>query len=729
MPRVVRPPLHRLSRFICRSLTISFLCLGILEPIRQSSAANAERRFDSSLNKTANAFLDRRAIAVDKLQTRADAEARTAQFREFVLAAIGGLPRKRTPLSPRVVGTLDEDGFKVERLIYDSLPGFHIPANLYLPKSGNSPYPAILYTPGHYPVGKLEAWNLASNMARNGIAVLAYDPIGEGERLQYFDPGAKKSLAGQPTGEHSEAGVQIALTGDHISRYFLWDAMRGLDYLASRSDIDANRIGAFGCSGGGAVTAYLAAFDRRLKAAGVACYITSFSALLGTIGPQEAEQSIPGFINHGFDFPDWIEAAAPVPYAVISTSEDMFPFEGARKSVNEARRIYGLYGAEKNLEWITGPGRHANLRPIHSEIIGFFLRQLRQSDEAPTLTQLDAPPANQLECTSSGQVSTSFPGETLFSLNRTAAHGQVPLRRSIRSTADIASFRDHVIHEVRALTGTEAKPGKSSLQVTFGDSSQRNGYILKNLRFLSVTGEDLAGMIALPSLPGKHPAALLLANSASGDIAREGGELDLLAKTGNLVFAPELPPATPDREAPKSELLGPFSVASLRAQIVGKTLVGLRIDDAIHCVDWLSSRPEVNPAKISGWGSGAMGIVLLHAAALDPRIREITLDNTLISYRSAVESPVTHDLAQSVIPGVLRQYDLDDLMIAASPRSVSLISSIDGGGHPVDAEIGRKELSRVFEADRALHCPGRVKLVPGGAGGPSHPDNARSSAN
>jgi len=708
MSQVVRPPLHLLSRSICRSFTIVLACVGLLQACLRLPAAAPETQFDSGLNKAANEYLDRRGSDVDRLQTRADAEARTARFRAFVLEAIGGLPRERTSLNSRLVGTLDADAFKVERVIYDSLPGFHIPADLYLPKSGNLPYPAILYTPGHYPVGKLEAWNLASNMARNGIAVLAYDPIGEGERLQYFDPAAKKSLAGQPTGEHSEAGVQIALTGDHISRYFLWDAMRGLDYLQSRSDIDANRIGAFGCSGGGAVTAYLAAFDRRLKAAGVACYITSFNALLGTIGPQEAEQSIPGFINHGFDFPDWIEAAGPLPYAVISTTDDMFPFEGARKSFNEAKRTYELYGAGNNLQWITGPGRHANLQPIHSQIIGFFLKQLRHVDEAPTLTRSDAPPASELECTATGQVSASFPAQTLFSLNRAAAQRVLPQRYPMHNASDLEVFRGRVTRAVRALTGAEVRPAVNSPQVTVNGSTQRDGYVLTNLKFTIVTGQEITGTIALPSLLGKRPAVLLLQDPAS----RDDRELDRLARAGNIVFAPELPPSTRDDQAPKSDLLGPFYIASLRAEILGKTLVGLRTDELIRCVDWLASRPDVDPSRISGRGSGAMGIVLLHAAVLDSRIRDITLNQTLISYQSAAESPITRNLAQSVIPGVLREYDLEDLMIAVTPRSISVISPIDGEGHSVDSASAQKALARVFETDRALHHAGRVELTP-----------------
>jgi cephalosporin-C deacetylase-like acetyl esterase len=655
---------------------------------------------------------------MQKIQTLPEAKARTHRFREFVLKSIGGLPEERTALNARLAGTIEQDGFEVQRVTYDSLPGFRVTANLYLPRTTHAPYPAVLYTPGHYPVGKLEAWNLAANMARNGVAVLAYDPIGEGERLQYFDPATMKSRAGQPTGEHSEASVQIALTGDHISRYFIWDAIRGIDYLASRQDIDASRIGALGCSGGGTVTAYLAALDPRVKAAGVACYITSYSALLETIGPQEAEQSIPGFIGHGFDFPDWIEAAAPIPYAVISTTEDMFPFDGARNSVEEAKRIYGIYESDDRLQWITGPGRHGNLRGIHPEIIRSFLKWLKQSDEAPNLVQLDPPPAAQIQCTTTGQVSTSFPGETLFSLNREIAQKLPSLHRGIRSPSDLAAFRVHVQQEVRTMTGAEVQPGFGTLQVSIVGSAQRNGYVLQTVKFASVTGEELIGVLALPAQREKKPAMLLLDEQASDDIAREGGELDRLASSGNIVFAPDLPPATKDPDAPKSELLGPFYLPSLRAQLVGKTLVGLRTDNAIRCLDWLSSRNDVDPSKLTGRATGAMGIILLHAATLDARIREVTIAKTLLSYRNAVESPVTLNLAQNVIPGVLRHYDLEELMVAIAPRPVSVVSPIDGGAIPVAPESAERALSWVLETDRALKHPGRVKLIYAGTNPP-----------
>lgn len=218
-------------------------CLTLLTHATSAPPSRTQVQLDSYLNGIAHADLEQRAALIAKIQTRAAAEQRRSQFREAVLRLIGGLPRQRAPLNATVVGTLPAQGFHVERLVYDSLPSFHVTADLYVPELGHAPYPAILYTPGHYPSGKLEAWLFAANMARNGIAVLAYDPIGEGERLQYFDPATNASLAGPPTGEHSEASVQAMLTGKQIARYFIWDAMRGIDYLAGRPTLTRNASG------------------------------------------------------------------------------------------------------------------------------------------------------------------------------------------------------------------------------------------------------------------------------------------------------------------------------------------------------------------------------------------------------------------------------------------------------------------------------------------------------
>jgi dienelactone hydrolase len=678
--------------------------------------SSPQLEFNRYLSGLARAELATREAAIEAIQTRTDAEKRRGEVRETVLRLIGGLPEKPGPLRVQTVGTQKEDGFHVERLIYDSLPDFHVTADLYVPEKGKAPYPAILYTPGHYPAGKLEAWLFSANMARNGVAVLAYDPIGEGERLQYFNATTEKSLAGGPTGEHSEASVQAMLTGKPIARYFIEDAMRGIDLLRSRPDIDATRIGAIGCSGGGTVTAYLAALDPRVKVAGVACYITGFDELLSSIGPQEAEQTIPDFLQEGLSFPDWIEAAAPMPYAVISTTEDMFPFAGARKSVDEAKRIYGLYDAGDRLQWITGPGRHGNLRPIYPQIMGFFLHWLTGSAENPAVEMLPVPDAKDLLCTKTGQVASSLGGATVASVNRVnapASHTKLPLT----TAAQLTQLHEHIATEVRSELRLDPAADLQTAQVRVVSEEKKTGYRVQSLRIASANGVEWPGLLAVPDGDERRPAVLLLEGEPPSD-----DDLARLAGAGKIVFAHELPPGVKDAEGTKSPLLGPFYMATLRAFLVGRNLVGMRVDDVLRDVKWLTQRDDVDAAKLSGQASGAMGIVLLHAAVLEPRITSIKLDRTLASYRNAVEEPVSHDLAQSVIPGVLRHYDLDDLVMAIAPRSVVVTDPIDGAGKGIDEPAFRRQYAWVLASDRRLRLADQLKVVvsPADSGGASH---------
>lgn len=682
-----------------------FASLATLSLFALAPVLGSQLQFNRDLTGIARADLAKRDAAIEAIQTQTQAGRRKAEVRKTVLRLIGGLPNNPGPLHTQVVGTLQEEGFHVERLIYDSLPDFHVTANLYLPDKGTRPYPAILYTPGHYPAGKVEAWLFSANMARNGVAVLAYDPIGEGERLQYFDPSTGKSLAGGPTGEHSEASVQVMLTGNPIARYFVEDAMRGIDYLQSRPDIDRERIGAIGCSGGGTVTAYLAALDPRVKVAGVGCYITGFDELLSSIGPQEAEQTIPHFIEDGLSFPDWIEAAAPKPYAVISTTEDMFPFAGARKSVDEARRIYGLYGATDHLQWITGPGHHANLRPIYPQIMAFLLHWLTGSTATPAVEALPPPPAQALLCTSTGQVASSLGGATVSSLNRAYAPPPLP-GNELKSAAQLAHFRDRIVREVRMELGLNASEDFAALRVSVISQEQKPGYQVQMLRFTSAAGIDLPASLAIPDGAGKKPAILMLSSEPPSD-----DDVGRLARAGNIVLAPQLSPGYTDSEGSKSPLLGPYYMATLRAFLVGETLVGMRVEDVLRAVNWLGARADVDPAQLTAQGSGPTGIVLLHAAVLDPRIRSITLDRTLVSYRNAIEDPVTRDLAQSVIPGVLRHYDLDDLVMAIAPRTVVITEPLNANGSRASIEAQQREYGWVQAADRTLHMSDQLRMV------------------
>ena len=361
----------------------------------------------SYLDGLAEPLLANRAAAVKALHTRAAVEHHQAEVRRKILALLGGLPDRSGPLNARITGQYDVGGMRIEKVVFDSLPGDHVTGDVFIP-AGKGPFPAIIVAPGHGPTGKAGNFQTAFNFARAGFVVLSYDVIGAGERLEHYDPDLGASRLNPPVWEHSLAAYQSMLVGQPVARYFINDAMRGVDYLQSRSDVDRSRIGAFGCSGGGTVTAYVAALDPRIKATATACFVTTMHHLLTTIGPQEAEQSTPGFTAAGLDLGDWVELAAPRAYAIVSTTEDMFPFAGAREVHDEAAHLWQLYGAPGKLQWITGPGRHGNLGPIMPQIIRFFVDNLSGAAGNPApVAQRPARPEDLL-VTPTGQLSTSF---------------------------------------------------------------------------------------------------------------------------------------------------------------------------------------------------------------------------------------------------------------------------------------------------------------------------------
>jgi len=693
-----------------------------------------------------------RRDAMAKITTRAEAEARQAEVRQKLLALMGGGFAK-TPLNAKVLGSTQMDGFRIEKVIFESQPQFFVTALLYLPEgvvhsplsvdgagtknvertSDNVKLPAIVMAPGHAASGKAGDFAMASAFARNGFIVLSYDPIGQGERLEYPDPAKAAamqagdpypglSLATRSTGEHGEAGLQPTLIGDAVARYFVWDGMRAVDYLETRPEVDAERIGAFGCSGGGAMTALLGAADKRVKAIATACYITSMDTLLPSIGPQDAEQSIPGWIAAGLDFADWVEIAAPRPYAIVGTVGDMFPWAGLLGSAREARRFYGLFDArsvgvgslvgssqlsvvsaqEKQLPTPTGPtlnpdtsnviaadaplqviagiGGHGNLKPLTSQIVGFFLVNLagRKAEEfvpGPALTSggnpaqaelgRGTPPAGALQVTATGQVATSYPGSaTVHSLNLLRAKEKIPEFVAPQTLLQVQT-------DVREVTNAEAVPGSPS-PVSTPTAPEDPDHIRHRLKITADSGIILDAEFYRPTSEGKHPTLLVLRDSLDASLeSQRTGEINhlrALAQAGTAVFVVAPRPSPPGGEETKSPILGPFYMTELRAEQVGKTLLGMRVDDVIRSIDFFSTGYTEDPNNITAVASGHMGLVLLHAAVLDPRIKHVTVDHVLESYRSLLQAPMPVDAPQDVLPGVLLKYDVPDLVRVLGTR-------------------------------------------------------------
>lgn len=310
---------------------------------------------------TGEAFnlLKQRAAVVDQLKSISDWEKRQEYVRNTLWDILGPFPEK-TPLNAKVIRKFKKDGYSVENIIYESLPGYYVTASLFIPDKVKRPAPAILFCSGHSAEAyRRDLYQLPLlNLVKKGFIVLAFDPAGQGERLQYFDPEKGESLIGSSTKEHSYPAVQVFLTSKSIARYFIWDGIRGIDYLASRKEVDRGRIGVHGLSGGGTQTAYISALDDRVKASAPCGYITSYKRLLESIGVQDGEQNLYHQILMGIDHADFIEARAPKPTLIMATTRDFFSIQGTRETYDELKRVYSIYGKPDLIEMVEDDYEH-----------------------------------------------------------------------------------------------------------------------------------------------------------------------------------------------------------------------------------------------------------------------------------------------------------------------------------------------------------------------------------
>jgi dienelactone hydrolase len=579
------------------------------------------------LNSLAQRQLRERASAIAAIADRSHAEARQAQVRSRVLSLIGGLPEYRGPLNARVTKTTRREGFAIDHVLFESLPGYLVTANLYRPERPGR-HPAILMSIGHWDSGKAAGQLLSSNLARKGFVVLAYDPVGQGERQQAFDKRVGHSLIGGPTEQHFANGAAAILLGQAVTRYFIHDGMRAIDYLVSRPEVDPERIGATGCSGGGTQTTFIAALDPRVKVAAVACYMNSFQTLFsGSVG--DSEQSVPGFLAAGLDQTDLVELFAPKPWLITSTEDDFFTPAGARQVVEEAKHWYQLFGVDDRTKWVVGPGGHGTPLVVREAIYEWMIRWLANGDAPAKEDAIALLPDQNLWVTAEGQVG----GRELCEIVREAPR---------------------------------VKPAAGELAGFVRDLVARNPPVLRSVTML-------------PSAQGseKHPAIVLVQETLT-----VGTEAEKLAADGNVVAVVSLSGVNADPGRPVS---GNW-MNNTRAWLVGRNLPAIRAAEISAAVSDVAKRADVDPSRISARAIGIAGVPLLLAAATNPQIGSVLLERTPHSLRAAIDAPIHGNLHDAVIPGFAVKWDLADLRDLLRPRSVTWKDPTDWMGNIVPLE-------------------------------------------
>jgi len=634
--------------------------------------------------------------ALNQLETKSDAESYVRQAQERVRQAFGPEP-ERTPLNPRVTGTVERDGYRIENVIFESRPGFPVTANLYIPSESKEAMPAVVGTCGHSNNGKAEpAYQaFAQGLARQGYVCLIYDPIGQGERLQYVKEDLSSEI-GVGVREHLHAGNQQFLVGDFFGMWRAWDGIRALDYLLTRPEVDPRRIGVTGNSGGGTMTTWLCGVESRWAMAAPSCFVTTFRRNMENELPQDTEQCPPHALALDLDHADFLAAMAPKPIIILAKERDFFDVRGSEETYQRLRRLYRLLGAEDNVALFYGPTGHGYSQENREAMYSWFNRAT-------------GTPAADGERTFDGVLQTTakveFAAEPEITIEsddvlQCTPRGQVALLEDTRSVFDFTREKSQTLAASRsALKGATLRQAVADVLKLPQEPSGVPDY--RNWRYLSARGyptkyamgyavetePDIQAIVyrltderwhSRPPQAGKR-AMLYVSHLSSDQELREEPLIRELMRSEaeSPLFACDvrgIGESMPDTCNPGSfhTAYGNDYFYAIHSLMLDRPYLGQKTFDVLRVLDWLASIGHTD-VHLVGLGWGALSATF--AAVMSDHVTQVTLKDSLASYTEIAETEHYDGPLSTLLPNVLAHFDLPDCYAELRSKKLRRIST------------------------------------------------------
>jgi dienelactone hydrolase len=703
--------LHYLLLFtfllFCESTTVTAqpdLTMDILKDWWEWS--DGENMLIHSINKQAFKMLDKRDSEIAALKTKEDWIARQKKVTETLLKIVGPFPEK-TPLNAKITGTIQRDGYRIEKILYESIPNYYVTGCLFIPDGIKEKRPVILYVLGHWEQGyrAKENQEFIGNFVKKGFIVFAIDPVGQGERIQYYNPDTKKIDLMGATNQHSYMAHQCFLIGSSTARYFTWDGIRAVDYLLTRSEVDPERIGLTGISGGGTQTAYIGAMDQRIKAYAPTCYITGFRRLMESIGPQDGEQNMYHAVSEGITHADYLEVSAPKPILMVTTTRDIFSIQGAKETYREVLNAYKAFGKEENFMRVEDDSAHGYTIKNEEAIYAFFQKVFKMPGSSK-FEHIAYLPEADLNVTQTGLVLSSISNaKMLFDVNRDDALKKIAALENSRM--NIAAHLVTVKQKAKELSGyltptLEKEP-------VFRGRFQREGY---SIEMYGLKGENQCIVplyVFIPDKPAKYPAIVYIHPKGKSAESSPGGQIEELVKKGYIVAAPDVINTGETKFKFRND--NPINFGTV---LIGRSIVGIQAGDIVRVVNYLKSRNDVDKNKIGGMAVAEMSPPLLHAAAFDLSITSVALVSSLVSYKSIVLNKFYQFPFTCYVAGALTAYDLPDLIGSIAPRKVLLAEINNQSKKPASKELVDEEMAFPLKVYGQKNVADNLKILPNG---------------
>ncbi|MBN2357717.1 acetylxylan esterase [candidate division KSB1 bacterium] len=601
--------------------------------------------------------------------------------------AIGGLPQ-RTPLRAQITGAVARRDYRVEKILFESMTGFFVTGLLFLPDHAaySPPYPGVLIPCGHHRASKAhdEYQSMAALCALNGMAAFVYDPVDQGERLQFrSDRDADDPTWG--TRAHNLNGIRAILLGENIARYEIWDGMAAIDYLQSRPDIDAGRIGVTGNSGGGTQTSQLMALDRRIKVAAPSCYLHHLDSQ-SKYSMGDAEQNIFGQLRFGMDHADYVLMNAPRPVLILAATRDFFRIEAVWETFRYLKRFYTDIGYAENVDILENDAGHNYNRTQRQGAVRWLARHLLDEQKHIVEPDLELLSVAETTVTPSGRA-LQLPGaKTLHDLQMERMPECDRSRRDFLKHNSAEAVRKKVLE----LIGCKAFDAIDAARCEMTERLPIETATIEKLIFTTNRGACLP---ALRFTPLKKPAKrTVLFLSEDGKAFHLQKIKDWLNKDSE-VLAVDLSGIGELREKSSKPALSKNIGWDLcfTAYLLGESIVGIRTGEILELIQYIKQTGD-DDVPLHLIADGEVAVPALHAAFLAPEaVARLSLTNCLSSWRAVIESEKSFNQMPSMVHGALKYYDLPDL-IARLGKKVEMKNARDALGFLPNANAKRQRL-------------------------------------
>jgi cephalosporin-C deacetylase-like acetyl esterase len=657
-------------------VTVFILCLALT-----SGAQDLSKVMDWKTEYTLRSYLLQ--IMHDQYDLRRDALSAAMQSTETFNAyrdecrrkymdLLGQMP-DRTTLDPQVTGLIPCDGYSVEKVIYESRPGHHVTANLYLP-AGSGPFPAALMFCGHEMTSKAtESYQeTAILFARNGFIVLLVDPISQGERVQFTDSAGRRVLRGSTT-EHTLLNAGASLTGTSVAAWELFDNVRSLDYLISRPEVDLERIGCLGNSGGGAQTMWFMAFEERIKVAAPCSFITCREREYELNGTGDGCQQIPFEGREHLEIADYMMIFAPKPVLILAGKYDFVDYEGTVKAFDELKTAYSVMGEPEKAEMFTREDGHGISGPKREAAVRWFRKWLCNDTSFVPEEEDRVLDEEDTWCTPQGQVTCYYNNEvTVQEVNLNRIHDLNAARRIFMSKNSNTAIRE----KLSGLLALDRSNRNPDVEIT-GSFTER-GCLIKKIIIRNEGEVPLPCLMIIPNGGIDTDTVIIcLDHRGKSFVLADTAFIASQAGKGRTLFLADLRgmgetaerPAANDPKYYNSE----YNNAILSLHI-GKPLPGQRVRDIITLLDWISSAGYLKDKPVKIIASGPAATAALMAAVVDRRISALEMSQTIKSFAETAERPLDKDWYSYIVPGILCFFDLPDMAAMRSDLKVQYIN-------------------------------------------------------